>query len=510
MNILTTQQSKELDKISIEDFNINSIDLMENAGKSIAQKSIQLLLKIKKPSIIVISGFGNNGGDAFVSARMLYDKGYNVKILTFTKIKNRKYPSLKFYNQCLKRKIPILYNDEINGVMYPDLIIDGIFGTGYRKKKNSYIFSLINWINNSSSIILSIDVPSGLNTDSGLVDNICVEANHTIALEALKTGMVFREGRKYSGSVEIAKIGFPERAYKKIKGLSWKIFDKNKELALLKKPKIDINKYNSGKVLIIAGSKGMTGASILATLGSLRTGAGMTISIIPSSLNNIYESSIIEGITYPLNDNMSGYLKIEHYQAIMEKIGWADCVILGPGLGREQSTMKLIKKLIFSINKPLVLDADGLYQFQNNYAELNKRKSPMIITPHFGELKNLLGIEKHELKNDFSNIMTNFMKSFHHTALVKQIPSCTFHKDNVTINISGNPGLATAGTGDVLSGMIASFISQNMPINKAAEISAFLHGKSADILSNQKGYRGQLASDLLTVIPGLIMRYEQS
>ena len=509
MNLLTRKQSKDLDKISIEDFKIEPNILMENAGKLISIKSIELLSNINNPFILVVSGNGNNGGDALVAAKILDKKKYNVKIFTLLN-QNRKNLSLKYYEQCISRNIPIIFDNDIDKIKTPDLIIDGLLGTGIKQKIRKETARIIKWINESNSIVLSIDVPSGLNIDSGIVDDVCVKASYTFTIEAQKLGMIFRDGKKYSGIVQTAKIGFPKKAFSAISGLNWKLFNERCVKNFLKKPKIDKNKYNSGKVLIIAGSRGMTGASILATYGALRSGAGMTISIVASSLNNIYEKTIIEGITLSLEDNDKGYLAIEHYDKIMEKVKWADSILLGPGLGRHKDTLKLIKKLIFSIKKPLVVDADGLFIFKNNYQELNNRKYPLIITPHFGELSNILGINKNELLYNFPDIMTNFMKNFYHVALVKQIPSCTFYGKNVIINTSGNPGLATAGSGDVLSGIIASFVAQGILINDATALAAFIHGKSSDIILNKKGYRGQIPSDLFNSIPEVIMGYEKS
>ena len=411
MELLTTNQSQALDRLSIEEFGISSNKLMKNAGKAVTDESISLLKKIKNPFVLVFVGNGNNGIDALITAKNLHDNGFNVKIMT-TSVKKRDGIYLKFYQRCIDSNIEILSESKIHEIKTPNLIIDGILGTGFKKKVRKELISFIKWINNSKSIVLSIDVPSGLNTDSGLVGNIAVNADFTLTIENLKVGMVFRQGKNQSGVVEIAKIGFPVEAKLLLGGLRWKMFNESLAFRILRKPKIDLNKYNSGKVLIIAGSIGMTGASILATHAALRAGAGMTISVVPLSLNNIFEKCILEGITYALDDNLSGHLKIEHFDEIMEKVIWADSVLIGPGLGRSKSTLELIKKLIFSIKKPLILDADGLFPFKNNYKKLNKRKFPLVITPHFGELSSISGIKLKKIKSDFPEIMTKFMQNF--------------------------------------------------------------------------------------------------
>ena len=254
----------------------------------------------------------------------------------------------------------------------------------------------------------------------------------------------------------------------------------------------------------------MTGAAVLSTFGALRTGVGLTITISPSSLNDIYERLIIEGMTLPLNDYGKGFLNEENFNAIMNKVDWADVVILGPGLGRETETIALIKKLVQAIQKPLVLDADGLFPYSDNIAELNQRCSPLVISPHLGEFAKLTGINKDLIKSDFPNVMQNFMDGFNHIVLIKQVPSCVFYQNQTIVNSSGNPGLATGGTGDVLSGMIASFISQRILPFEATSLAAFIHGKASDDMVKEKGYRGQIASDLLDKIPDVITQYENA
>ena len=188
----------------------------------------------------------------------------------------------------------------------------------------------------------------------------------------------------------------------------------------------------------------------------------------------------------------------------------ADSVVLGPGMGRELETQELIIKLVQSINKPLILDADGLFPFSDKLEKLNAREFPLLITPHLGELARLSGESTDVLISDFPDVMSGIMAIFHHMALVKQVPSCTFYGKAARVNTSGNPGLATGGTGDVLAGMIASLIAQGLDLYEAASLGAFIHGKASDLLVAEKGFRGQIASDLLENIPVLIAEFEQS
>ena len=227
---------------------------------------------------------------------------------------------------------------------FPDLIIDGLFGTGLSRPISTEIFKYIQWVNQSNSKVLAIDIPSGLNGDTGEVSSIAVKANKTITFGYPKLGMILKKGPEYCGQIIVKDIGFPEISENELGGISWKKFSEEKCKKILKKPELDNHKYTSGKVLIIAGSKGMTGAAILSTNAALRSGAGLTITTTPSSLNYIYETNLIEGITFPLPDEDRGYLDISHYDSIMKKVEWADSVLVGPGLGREKINPITYKK----------------------------------------------------------------------------------------------------------------------------------------------------------------------
>ena len=342
------------------------------------------------------------------------------------------------------------------------------------------------------------------------LDPLLVKTDKTITFGYPKLGMILKKGPEYCGQIIEENIGFPKISDTALGGIKWIKFSEEKCKEILKKPKLDNHKYISGKVLIIAGSKGMTGAAILSTCAALRSGAGLTITTTPSSLNHIYETNLIEGITFSLPDEGRGYLDNSHYDSIMEKVEWADSVLVGPGLGRNQSTQLLIKKLVKSIAKPLILDADGLFPYSDCLNELSSRQTPLIITPHFGEFSRLINIAVEDIISNFPTIMEDTLKVFNHTLLIKQVPICTLEKNKAVVNITGNPGLATAGTGDILSGILASFLSSGLNGFDAATIGAFVQGKSSDKLLSSKGYRGQIASDLLETIPSVISKYELS
>ena len=230
----------------------------------------------------------------------------------------------------------------------------------------------------------------------------------------------------------------------------------------------------------------------------------VTITVCPSSLSNIYEKYILEGMTLSCKDDGKGYLSVDNYDEIMEKIEWADSLVIGPGLGLEKDTVNLVTKLVDTVDKPIVLDADGLASFNN----LNGPKANLIITPHLGEFSKILNIDKMILLNDFIQIVKKFLADFAGVAVIKHVPACIISGQKMSLNSTGNPGLATAGSGDVLSGVIASFISQNMDSYDACRLSSYFHGLAADNQIKYKGIRGLIASDLPLEIAKVINEYE--
>ncbi|MFL3006101.1 MAG: NAD(P)H-hydrate dehydratase [Candidatus Neomarinimicrobiota bacterium] len=510
MKLLTIAQAKRLDGIGLKKHITTGQSLMKNAGRCVSDFAISLLQKEKNPEILVICGKGNNGGDGFAAASILKDNNYNVNIHTLVSEKEISGEGLKYFLECKKKGVLISFSLEIQNSSFPDLIIDGLFGTGLSRAISPKIFKYIQWVNQSNSKVLAIDIPSGLNGDTGEVCSIAVKADKTITFGYPKLGMILKKGPEYCGQIIEKDIGFPEISDTILGGISWTKFSEEKCKEFLKKPELDNHKYTSGKVLIIAGSKGMTGAAILSTSAALRSGAGLTITTTPSSLNYIYETNLIEGITFSLPDEDRGYLDISHYDSIMEKVEWADSVLIGPGLGRSKSTQLLIKKLVKFIDKPLILDADGLFPFSDSLNKLSSKKTPLIITPHFGEFSRLINISVEDIISNFPTIMEDTLKVFNHTLLVKQVPMCIMKNNKAVLNITGNPGLATAGTGDILSGILASFLSSGLNSFDAATVGSFVQGKSSDKLLSSKGYRGQIASDLLDIIPSVISKYELS
>ena len=505
MRLLTKSQSKNLDKTSVNKYKIPESKLMHSAAKCIFDyiESHNNTLK-KKLRILILCGKGNNGGDSICLANMLKEKGYDVHVHFLLEKNQISNLLLKHHDKYIELSGSISYGIEIKKYDDFDFLVDGIIGIGFREILSQDLIDWVNWINHSDLFVLSVDIPSGLNADNGLASPIAVKANVTITFGYGKIGLYLADGRDHVGEIIIEDIGFPKKALDIKDNIDLKLFTAEEAKEVITKVPSNTYKQDRGKLLIIAGCSGMTGAAILSTYGALRAGAGVTITVCPSSLSNVYEKYILEGMTLSCNDNGKGYLSIDNYDEIMEKIEWADSLVIGPGLGLQKDTIRLVSKLVNTIDKPIVLDADGLASFPFLKSNLDN----LVITPHLGEFSKILNIEKKILLNDFIQIVKRFMTEFAGVAIIKHVPVCVINGQKMSLNSTGNPGLATAGSGDVLSGVVASFISQNMNGYDACRLSSYFHGLAADNQIKHKGVRGLIASDLPLEIAKVINEYE--
>ena len=506
MRILTRKQSQDLDQISRDKFGISGQTLMGKAGKENANVIIGILEKnTHGRRIFICCGKGNNGGDGFSAA--LHLTKFDVTIYFIQEKLDIAGNPQYFYNQCVEKRLRIIHGSDTPANKKYDFFIDGLTGTGFKGKMREPIKKWAHWINSQNVPVVSIDIPSGVNADNGTVSPDSVKADFTVTMGWIKTGMKLNPGVQYCGEIIQAEIGFPD-ILDDLDGLSWRLFQENNLFKYLPVPKQNTYKHRQGKVLIIAGSIGMTGASILSSNAAIRSGAGLTKTVVPRSLNSVFETNIIEGMTIPCNDEELGYLTLHNFDEIKPHLEWCDSVLIGPGLGTHESTKKLIENIIFTSEKPMVIDADGLQCFENNPKHFQNIKVPFVITPHYGEMASVFGTNPQEIAKDLPKYMESIIKEFSGVIVAKNAPTCTGFGQEVVINNSGNPGLATAGTGDVLAGIITSFIAQGIPPFEAAQCGVFIHGSIGDINAENLGHRGLIASDILKEISKTIKKYE--
>jgi NAD(P)H-hydrate epimerase len=506
IKLLTKEQARELDRIAIKQIGISGIDLMGKAGSAVAEYAQNMLAGIHNPKIAIVCGKGNNAGDGYKAALELLKVGLKSKIFIIPNKKDIKGDSLFYYQNCVKENITLKHSIEPPKQKY-DLIIDALLGTGFKGKLRAPILDFTKWINNQKSLVLSIDIPSGVNSNNGNIADNAIIADATVTMGMIKVGMMLEPGKSHCGEIIPVGIGFPD-IYDELPGMKYRMADEDLAYKYLKAPDINTYKHNQGKVLVLAGSRGMTGAAILASLGTIRSGAGLVTTFAPKSLNNIYETNIVEGLTVTCEDAGQGIFTKNNFEQMEKYFEWSDALLIGPGLGQDESTKELVKKIVTNYTKPIVIDADGLNCFAGNLELFNSIKSAYIITPHYGELGRLANTNILEISDNLIEYLPTFMDEYKGILVAKNAPTLVAYENTVVVNSTGNQGLATGGTGDVLSGVIASFLAQGIPASIAAELGVFIHGKAADNVAELKGYRGMIASDLLDMLPQTIMTYE--
>lgn len=494
-----------VEKQIISGLGIPSIILMENAGANSAEYILKNYGELLKSGAVIIAGKGNNAGDGFVLARHLSINKIYVKVLmlygekelkgdaltNFLILKNLKSSGLKIVScknvSDLRKEI----SPEIK------LLVDAVFGVGFKGEPDKKISSIISEINNlKDKKIISLDTPSCLVNYNQEFNP--VKSDVTLSMGARKFQSLFYKGKEYSGKIETIGIGIPQELFDKYNTEKMYLTELSDMKKLIPKRKFDSNKYTNGKVFIITGSPGLTGASYLSSMSALKSGAGAVIAGIPESLNEIMELKLTEVMTIPLKETGDSTISLSAFSEIKKKIRWSDVTLIGPGISRNEETAELIRKIIKEVNCRYIIDADGINAFKDNIALLKEKE--IIITPHYGEFSNLTGISVEDIKNNFYKIAKEFSDKYKIILLLKNAPSIITDGKRFVVNPTGKENLATAGSGDVLSGIIAGLFSvMKDPFNSAAA-GAFIHGYCGDILYEKYGNDGAIAGDLIDEI----------
>jgi NAD(P)H-hydrate epimerase len=500
-----------MDRRAIDRDGIPGLVLMENAGIAVAKEAETLLRETGGRRILACCGKGNNGGDAMAAACHLIASGFDVRTVVFSGSADVKGDALSQLRKLEESGIPVQFVTEQSGLSNldsGDLIIDGLLGTGISGAVTGLYADAIQWINRTGVPVLAVDLPSGLNGDTGSFSGTCVLARRTVTFAQLKRGLAFYPGRILAGNVVVADIGIPEPTadFVGVSTFLLEAFDVRNRLPA--RPP-DGHKGTFGKVLIIAGSTGMTGASVLSSLASLRAGAGMALLGIPESLNPVLEAFPAEVITRPLPQTPSGSLCLQAESGIRELFKWADVAAIGPGMSRHPETADLIRRVVPGCPLPLVLDADGLNAFEGRTDLLRKRKKPTVLTPHAGELSRLSGLSVSDITSDPIAVSKRCAQEWGTVLVLKGAPTVIAESSGrAFVNSTGNSGMATAGSGDVLTGLIAGLLAQRVPAFDAAASGVFLHGLAGDIVAAESNPRSLIAGDLLARIGPAFSRVE--
>jgi NAD(P)H-hydrate epimerase len=530
MKLPTALEMKKLDHSASDYFGIPSIVLMENAGLGTVKMIENELGSCKNTFALIFIGPGNNGGDGLVIGRHLHQRGcqpiffflvnpdtlrgdtaVNLRI-----VKKLRLPFHVVDNAARVETIPVLYKQLESRGLCCHVIIDAIFGIGLCREVVDHFADVINLINTSrfghNAPVVSVDTPSGMDTDTGKVLGTCIRANYTATYCCAKPGHFIHGSSSLTGKLEIIDIGIPPEAVN-LANIRTELATADTFTTLSQPLMRDTasHKGSHGHLLILAGSAGKTGAAVLTAKGALRSGAGLVSLCVPHDLNSVFETTLIEAMTVPL-PNSSQSLSVADWDIISENIAAKKAVVLGPGIGRDAVTAELMLKMYLTVKCPLILDADALALLAGYRDKMRSPAGPRIFTPHPGELATLLD-------KSIENIQDNrleaallgcdlFKSDLHDIVLILKGAGTIIAASNgaATINTTGNPGMATGGMGDVLSGVIGALVCQGLGPLDAAIAGVYLHGAAADRLYQKCG-SGFFASEVADMIPYVVKEH---
>jgi len=518
MKVVTTEEMRVIDAKTIEEFGVPGLVLMERAGYAVASR-IKDLYSPRK--CIVISGSGNNGGDGIVVARDLFNEGWDIKVFLIAGPEVLKGDALSQYHAAINFGVPVHPVQELlihHSSIFSrhSVIVDAILGTGLSKKITGTLSEVIRLINKSDLPVISVDIPSGISSDNGQVMGEAVKADYTVTFGLPKRGHFLYPGAEFSGRLFVEDIGFPRQLIRPER-LNVELLEKNIVSGLIPVRKDYSHKGNYGHVLIVAGSRGKTGAALMAAKACLRAGAGLVTLGVPESLADIFQSSVKEEMVLVLPDKGDGTISAKGSGKILDFLSKkADLLAIGPGIGVTADTERLLRILIENSESPMVIDADGINSIRQYSKVFAKSRMPVILTPHPGEMARLLskgqrakskdiatGLSlRDEIEKDRITASISFAKETGTILVLKGVPTIIAAPDGKAfINSTGNPGMATGGTGDVLTGMISGFLSQTGKPVQASILGVYLQGLAGDIAALEKGRHALIATDIINKIP---------
>ena len=507
MKLSLVQEMRAIDKKAAEQYGIPELLLMENAGHRAAESMQQLLQGVEGKTICILAGSGNNGGDALAAARHLHNQGAKVKVFLtgeqdhFTESTQRMYQVV----ERMELEVHPLDSDRDWDRLHFALkltegIVDGILGTGFQGELRKKTLRLGEEVNAVRKPVLAIDMPSGVEADSGRVSTVAVQADRTLSLGLPKIGQLLSPGADLAGDLVVDDIGIP-RELLQGDDIRQAMLDDAMAASLLPIREKAAHKGTCGRILIVAGSRGMTGAAALAATAALRAGAGLVTLAAPASVQEVLAVKLTEVMTRPVPETRDGIMGGETaLSCLLSLAESADAVLIGPGLGRAVETMELVRIFAARVNKPLIMDADAIYAFRSQPDDLSKLPQVPVLTPHLGEMAGLLGVSVPELRESLLPIVREAAAEYQCVLVVKSECTMIVYPDgDAFFTTKGNPGMATAGCGDVLAGTIAGLMKQTES-GLAPLLGVYLHGLAGDLAYEQQG-EALIASDVRDMLP---------
>lgn len=515
MKVLNSEQMRSIDRKTIDKIGIIGPILMENAGLQIFKTLLSKFPEPQKEQIVIVVGKGNNGGDGLVIARHLFNQGCMPCVLLLGTKKELKGDAA--LNCGIVERIGIniieissqrVWNSRKEKILQSTLLIDAIFGTGLSKPAAGLYAAAIDEINKSKAFKIAVDIPSGLSSDTYQIIGPCVKADLTVTLAAPKIAHVFPPAEDWVGELVVADISVPPFLFDDEK-LKLELLDKKSLLPYFKRRKRDTHKGTYGHLFVISGSLGKTGAAVMAAKAALKMGAGLVTVGTPQSCLPLVARSMVELMTEPLSETDEKTISSEALERALTLLEGKDALLIGPGISTNKSTSQFIMSLLPKINLPVVIDADGLNILSANLEILKFFPKPAVLTPHPGEFARLVHLSTREVLERKLDLIPEFSVKYGVYLMLKSYKTLiSTPEGKVFINPTGNPGMATAGVGDVLSGMVASMIMQEKNVLDAILAAVYIHGLSGDIGVKRYGEKFLTATNIINNLPKAIKSME--
>lgn len=510
MQLLTPDEMRRADRIAIDEMGIPSLDLMERAGTEVT-RVIRERNEVAGRNVVVLCGKGNNGGDGLVIARLLSEASAKVEVILFCEgdalagdaEANRNRLSgtgVKVTELPARGKGDQKAEDRISGAA---VVVDALLGTGFAGAPRGRIADAIHLTDAAKGDLVAVDAPSGVNTLSGCVEGDAVHADCTVTLCASKQGLHLYPGREFAGEVIVVPIGIPREAIAKVEAKT-SLFPPEGQLPIIPIRRRDAHKGDFGKIVIAGGAPEYVGAPLLAGEAALRSGAGLVSLAVPRSIHPLFAGRIAELMCLPL-DGAEGRHTAKGAADLFNTSFRFDTIVAGPGLSRGDDPARFILSLLERWDGPLVIDADGLHPLAGKKKEIRASRAKLVLTPHKGELIALTGAPRKEIEEDPIGFVRRKAIEWGVVLLLKGNPTIVADPEGeVTLNTTGNPGMATAGSGDVLTGVIAAMIGTGYEPADAARLAVWLHGRAGDLAAEALGETGMIAGDIIQALPDVL------
>lgn len=512
MRVLNTQQMREADRRTIDEIGIPSVVLMENAGRQAVAAMEAAFEGLAASHVGVLCGQGNNGGDGFVVARTLIQRGIEASVFllgTVSEVRGDARTNIEILGRIGLTVVEITSAQEwelhFSEISECDLLVDAILGTGFHGRLSGLLETVVADVNELGVPVVAIDLPTGLSADSHEIEGNAIDASMTVTLAAPKIPLVLPPADSHCGDLVIADIGIPHPIIDDVEGPYLELLTRERMRELVPARAAESHKGDFGRVLIIAGSTGKTGAAHLAALGALRSGAGLVTIATPRSCVPVLASMAAEYMTEALDETPEGTIDYAALERVLDM--QSDVIAIGPGIGQSPSTSAFVQGLVERTGVPIVLDADALNAFAEEPERLMGRDGvDMIVTPHPGEMARLLNTSIEAVQHDRLNTARDFASAHRLHVILKGHRSVVAGPDNrAFLNLTGNAGMATGGTGDVLTGMLAAWFAQLLDAEAACKIAVYLHGSAGDLAEADEGEVSLMATDIVSHIGDAIL-----